>query len=297
MRKELEEVLIKRASEYKKALFDGPEWQSWMMRKDVVDPANMQHLRSQDNGYLTSFLASTALGGGLGYLGSKLNGEKHSGSSTLGGAITGGGLAMLANLVGKGAGYVTPTRTKAQHDKYQNGGTAVEWLIPGVANYNKVKTYGYSLHGREKDQETKAKQEDEQKKAASLEKKAEPVVAPSNVYFNTAADMALEQPKSQKRVLMGGGIGLLAGLLAGGMGAAAHNDAGLIPLGAIGGFGLGTAGMGIYEGLRLANKQKELVNKYRAAEAAQSGKVPQEKAAAVDKKTAVLNIVNKAINK
>ena len=166
MRKELEEAL------QKKAVFDGPEWQNWMMRKDVIDPSNMQHLRSQDNGYLTSFLASTALGGGLGLLGDQLTGGNHTKGSVLGGAASGAGLAMLANLVGKGAGYVTPTRTKAKHDKYQNSGTAAEWLIPGVANYNKVKTYGYSLHGREKNKEAEPK-ENEQKKAASLQKKAE----------------------------------------------------------------------------------------------------------------------------
>lgn len=154
----------------KKAILDGPEWQNWMMRKDVVDPANMQHLRSQDNGYLTSFLASAILGGGLGLLGNKITGGKNTADSALGGAATGAGLAMLANLVGKGAGYVTPTRTKVKHDKYQNGGTAAEWLIPGVANYNKVKTYGYALHGREKDRETEAKTEE--RKIASFHKQA-----------------------------------------------------------------------------------------------------------------------------
>lgn len=164
MRKEIVNALFnKTASVEKLALFDGPEWQNWMMRKDVIDPANMQHLRSQDNGALTSLLAATALGGGLGYAGSKATNSDNTGLNTLGGAAIGAGLAWLANLVGKGAGYVMPTRTKEEHDNYQNSGTAAEWLIPGVANYNKVKTYGYSLHGHEKDRES----EDSQKKAAS----------------------------------------------------------------------------------------------------------------------------------
>lgn len=164
MRKEIVNALFnKTASIGKLAVFDGPEWQNWMMRKDVIDPANMQHLRSQDNGAFTSLLAATALGGGLGYAGSKVTDSDHTVRNTLGGAAIGAGLAWLANLIGKGAGYVMPTRTKEEHNKYQNSGTAAEWLIPGVANYNKVKTYGYSLHGREKDRES----DDSQKKAAS----------------------------------------------------------------------------------------------------------------------------------
>ena len=156
----------------KKAVFDGSEWQSWMTRKDAIEPSNQQHLRAQDNGALTSFLTSLAIGGGLGYLGDKFTGGKHTSDAVLGGTAIGGGLALLANLAGKGAGYVMPTRTKEQHDKYQNSGTAAEWLIPGVANYNKVKTYGYALHGGEKtrdDEDKKKKKEDKETKTASVQ--------------------------------------------------------------------------------------------------------------------------------
>lgn len=155
----------------KRAILDGEDWQTWMIRKDALNPGAYQHLRAQDNGAVTSFLTSLLLGGGLGYgLDKAFNNGDRSTASTIGGAAIGGGLAMLANLIGKGAGYVMPTRSKAKHDKYQNSGTAAEWLIPGVANYNKVKTYGYALHGEEKqreEEEKKRKQQEALPKAAS----------------------------------------------------------------------------------------------------------------------------------
>ena len=112
-------------------------------------------------------------------------------------------------------------------------------------------------------------------KIASQQKTAEPVVAPSNAYFNTAADMVVEAPNSQKRVLTGAGVGLLAGLIGGALAGrprnAKWNDmrfprAVSIPMGGVYGAGIGALGMGLIESLRLSRKAKESVEKYRAAE-------------------------------
>ena len=133
----------------KQALLESADT-NWLMRKDTLTPGAYKHLRAQDYGKTTSFLAALVLGAGLGYLSDKVgNSGKDSFGSTLGGALIGGTAATAMNLLGTGAAAITPTRTKEEHEAYENSGTAPEWLIPGVANYNHAKTYGYALHGAE----------------------------------------------------------------------------------------------------------------------------------------------------
>ena len=118
-------------------------------------------------------------------------------------------------------------------------------------------------------------------KIASQQKIAEPEVVPSNVYFNVAADMAAEQPVSQRRVLTGAGLGLLAGLLGGavvGKKRSIFTKPGwsrqeTIPAGAAAGVMLGSAIPAVTESIRLGRKQRELIEKYRAAENQQAASV------------------------
>ena len=113
-------------------------------------------------------------------------------------------------------------------------------------------------------------------KEMMAKKAADPTVAPSNAYFNTAADLLAEQPTTNKRMITGAGIGLIAGLLGGAAfgrpAKAKWNDMRLpksitMPIGGIYGAGIGAAGASLLESIRLGNKAKESVEKYR-------GKIP-----------------------
>lgn len=138
-----------------------------------------------------------------------------------------------------------------------------------------------------------------------MAKKAESEVVPSNVYFNVAADMAAEQPVSQRRILTGAGLGLLAGLLGGvaiGKKRSIFTKPGwsrqeTIPAGAAAGVMLGSAIPTITESIRLGRKQRELIEKYRAAEAKQNGvdEDEQKKAASVSKRELINSIINKVM--
>ena len=138
--------------EFKKQAGFEADDKNWMMRKDTLKPGAYKHLRAQEYGMTTSFMAALLLGAALGYVGDKtVNKGRDTGKNTLGGAVLGGLAATAANVFAPGLAALTPTRTQEEHASYSDSGTLSEWLIPGVARYNSAKTYGYALHGEDKE--------------------------------------------------------------------------------------------------------------------------------------------------
>lgn len=117
-------------------------------------------------------LLASLLGAGAG---AALNTDNRAAGAALGsgvGALAGLGLGGGASLAGALAAAITKRRTQAEHDKYINeDSVAPEYLVPGVAVYNKWKTIGRMMQ-KDKDlataTEQAAKEEKAEKKEAAL---------------------------------------------------------------------------------------------------------------------------------
>jgi hypothetical protein len=135
-------------------------------RKDVSPVA---HATAERLGQLTSILASTALGGGLGAMVNK----KDRGKGFRVGAGLGAGAASLANLGGLIAAGVKRRRTKEEQLDADSESTLDKYLVPGLATYGASKRMGRSQGDRDENPENKKKgDKGKEKKASALVKSA-----------------------------------------------------------------------------------------------------------------------------
>ena len=134
-------------------------------RQTKDDKGGNAHFWSQRFGGLSAALlamaalgvAGGAIGGGIG---AAVNGKEGLGVGLAGGAGIGaalGGTGALLSEVGASiAAGVNPRRTKKEQRDYANSGTAKEWLIPGVGQYNMWKSLGRAIGDSEEREAAKA---------------------------------------------------------------------------------------------------------------------------------------------
>ena len=65
------------------------------------------------------------------------------------GAAIGGGLGLGASSIGGLAALLTKTRDAKDQKKYEQGGTAPNYIIPGMAAYNGYKSLGHILNSKD----------------------------------------------------------------------------------------------------------------------------------------------------
>lgn len=120
-----------------------------LKRQTQDDQGGTPHYWSQRFGGLTSGLLASGLGAGIGAgagaITGALNGEgagRGAGIGTGIGAIAGLGTAGLATLASAIAAGINRRRTREEQKAYANSSTAPEWLVPGMAAYGRLKSFG-----------------------------------------------------------------------------------------------------------------------------------------------------------
>lgn len=135
---------------------------------------------------LATTTAATILGAALGAYGGKRygnTGDKYqdigvgAGIGAMGGMALGAGGSLLAQIVAAIKAGVTPTRTKAEQRAYANDPSiAAEFLVPGVATYNRFKSYGRSMADAKERDKKDEKKDKAAEKTASLNDKAHDLI-------------------------------------------------------------------------------------------------------------------------
>ena len=114
--------------------------------KKYGDKAPRARALSTELGPVTSTLLSTLIGSGIGATTSLITGEpKDIIRGGIAGGLTGATAASIANLIGALSAGITPRRTdKEQKDSGRVSQKVMNYLVPGVATYDKFKTLGKS---------------------------------------------------------------------------------------------------------------------------------------------------------
>lgn len=108
------------------------------------NPRPQKRIVSELLGDQTSGYGSAALLGIAALTGSLLAGKgwKDTLKNTAIGTGAGLGLGITSNLLGSGIAGLTPTRTAAAQSRYEKSPLWINWVVPGMANYNYYKSMG-----------------------------------------------------------------------------------------------------------------------------------------------------------
>ena len=137
------------------------------------------HRLSQVLGPLTSTLAASGLGAGLGAgIGALTNlSGKHPGRAGAGagiGALSGAAIGgVTAPLVAAIAALAKKRRSDKEHEDYLKGSTLSEYLVPGVAAYNNLKTTGHIIGKSKKRREAEHEKSKQSARIEALKREIE----------------------------------------------------------------------------------------------------------------------------
>lgn len=113
--------------------------------------AGFQKPLSQSIGPFSSAILLALAGAGIGAgIGAIADGGATGAKTGLGiGAAIGGGLGLGASSIGGLAALLTKTRDAKGQKKYEQGATAPNYIIPGMAAYNGYKSLGHILNSKD----------------------------------------------------------------------------------------------------------------------------------------------------